>query len=297
MRLWLIALAVAAIAAGASAQFAGPSNEEIIRNHYRLLNAGEYKRAALDFAEATAHQGAGRTRTATLRVLQDIYETFPDWRMEIVDLVASGNSVVVRSKVSGTHRGAGKFNVNGGLLTGVPPTGKRFEVEHIHWYKMRGGKIAEHFATRNDVGMARQLGVLPPAPAPGSSARATASPAEAELGRVDLEQAAVALSGDAAAMAALLHPSYVVHLTNGRLWDRAQTLTFLRSGSLAKERFRRTQESVVVTGDTGVVMGLDRLESPPPLATRGERNRRYTNVYVRHGGRWKLLARHFHLVP
>ena len=119
----------------------------------------------------------------------------------------------------------------------------------------------------------------------------------AELRRVDLEQAAVAQSGDAAAMAGLLHPSYVAHLTNGRLSDHAQTLTFVRSGSLAKERFHRTQESVVVAGDTGVVMGLDRLESAPPLATRGERNRRYTNMYVKHEGKWKLLARHFHLLP
>lgn len=135
------------------------------------------------------------------------------------------------------------------------------------------------------------------APSSSALADAAASAAESELRRVDLEQAAVAQSGDVAAMAALLHPSYVAHLTNGRLSDHAQTLAFVGSGSLAKERFRRTQESVIVTGDTGVVMGLDRMEAPPPLATRNERNRRYTNVYVRHDGRWKLLARHFHLLP
>ena len=44
-------------------------------------------------------------------------------------------------------------------------------------------------------------------------------------------------------------------------------------------------------------MGMDRLESPPPLATRGERTRRFTNVYVREGGRWRLIARHFHFLP
>lgn len=433
MRLWLLALILAILHPIASVQAAQPSNEAIIRNHYRLLNAGDYRRAAEDFAESTAHQGVGRTRAATLRVLEDIYGTFPDWRMEIVDLVASGDSVVVRSKVSGTHRGTGKFNVNGGLLTGVSPTGRRFEVEHIHWYKMRDGKIAEHFATRNDIDMARQLGVLPAAGRPraaaapdprlecspelksairrmevervdagvrkdvasvaavtaddymqvdlnglvrgktaamerirsseillsenrldemrvrcvgdsavivtarskargtiagqefppirysrvyvnrggrwqvilfqmtpitsGSAVAAKAASADAELRRVDLEQAAVAQSGDLAAMTSLLHPNYIAHLTNGRLYDRAQTIAFVASGSLAKERFQRTQETVVVAGDTGIVMGLDKLESPPPLATKGERNRRYTNVYVRDSGRWKLLARHFHLLP
>jgi len=44
-------------------------------------------------------------------------------------------------------------------------------------------------------------------------------------------------------------------------------------------------------------MGVDRLESPPGLAERGERTRRYTNVYVREGGRWRQLALHFHFLP
>jgi len=76
-------------------------------------------------------------------------------------MVAEGDSVVVRSRVSGTHRGVGKLAVNGGMLVGVPPTQKRFEVETIHWYKLRDGKIVEHCAGRDDVGMMRQLGLLP----------------------------------------------------------------------------------------------------------------------------------------
>jgi hypothetical protein len=35
---------------------------------------------------------------------------------------------------------------------------------HIHWYKVRNGKIVEHTANRDDIGMMRQLGLLPPAP-------------------------------------------------------------------------------------------------------------------------------------
>lgn len=118
-----------------------------------------------------------------------------------------------------------------------------------------------------------------------------------EVSRLDLEQARVAQSGDVQAMSALLHPDYTAHVANGRVVNRAETLKFVASGSLARERFERTQESVNVAGSTGVVMGLDRLEAPPPLATRGERSRRYTNVYVMHQGRWKLFARHFHLLP
>jgi predicted ester cyclase len=54
------------------------------------------------------------------------------------------------------------------MLVGVKPTEKRLEVSHIRWYRARNGKIAEHYANRDDIGMMRQLGLLPPA-VPGTA--------------------------------------------------------------------------------------------------------------------------------
>ncbi len=54
----------------------------------------------------------------------------------------------------------------GGDVRAFPPTGKRFEVQHIHWLKLRDGRIVDHFATRDDVGMMQQLGLLPAANRP-----------------------------------------------------------------------------------------------------------------------------------
>lgn len=51
--------------------------------------------------------------------------------MVIVELLAEEDSVAIRCRVRGTHRGVGELPVNGGMLVGVEPTGKRFEVEHI----------------------------------------------------------------------------------------------------------------------------------------------------------------------
>lgn len=34
-----------------------------------------------------------------------------------------------------------------------------------HWLRFRDGKIIEHWATRDDVGQAKQLGWIPPTPA------------------------------------------------------------------------------------------------------------------------------------
>jgi predicted ester cyclase len=136
-------------------------NEEVIRQHHERLNRGDLQGAILDYAEDAKNHGRPVGRDGLRLVLEDIYTTFPDWRMEIVEIVAAGDAVVVRSMVSGTHRGVGKRAVNGGMLVGVEPTQKRFEVQHIHWYRLRDGKIVEHRANRDDLSMMRQLGLLP----------------------------------------------------------------------------------------------------------------------------------------
>lgn len=96
------------------------------------------------------------------RIFQDIWGTFPDWHVDIVDIMAIGDSVVVREKVSGTHEGVGRIPVNGGMLVGVPPTHRHFQADAIHWFKLKDGKIADHYATRDDLSMMQQLGLLPP---------------------------------------------------------------------------------------------------------------------------------------
>ena len=165
----LAAIAPAAVRQGQSAsQPASPG--EVVRQHIELMNRGEWQRAAEFFAPDVRHhlgtwrdggEGIVSGQKALTDNLEDIFRTFPDWKMEITDLVAEGESVVIRCRVSGTHRGRATKRVNGGFLFGVEPTGKRFEVQHIHWYRVRNGKITDHFTNRDDLGMTQQLGLLP----------------------------------------------------------------------------------------------------------------------------------------
>jgi steroid delta-isomerase-like uncharacterized protein len=141
-------------------------NREVIRRQHEKLNRGDWKAAVEDFAEDTRNHGRPVGRQGVRRVLEDIYTTFPDCRFEIAEMVAEGDSVVVRCTMSGTHRGTGKLPVNGGMLAGVAPTQKHFEVQHIHWYKLHDGKIVDHRANRDDIGMMQQLGLLPKVASP-----------------------------------------------------------------------------------------------------------------------------------
>jgi len=145
-------------------------NADVARHFFDRSNANDISGMLSDLAEDAKNFGRSVGRDGFRHVLEDIFTTFPDWHVEIVDMVTEGDSVVMRCKVSGTHRGIGKIPVNGGMLVGVAPTGRHFETDHIHWFKFRDGKILDHYATRDDISMMRQLGLIPPVASPSPSA-------------------------------------------------------------------------------------------------------------------------------
>jgi predicted ester cyclase len=86
---------------------------------------------------------------ATARWLR---EAFPDYHAELHEFLFDGDLLAARLTVSGTH--AGDF-------MGAAPTGRSFSVQHMHMYRVRDGKLVEHWACRDDLGQLRQLGLLP----------------------------------------------------------------------------------------------------------------------------------------
>ena len=45
-----------------------------------------------------------------------------------------------------------------------PPTGKTFATTQTHWLRIADGRVIEHWANRDDLGTAFQLGWVPPSP-------------------------------------------------------------------------------------------------------------------------------------
>jgi predicted ester cyclase len=81
-------------------------------------------------------------------------EQFPDIRMNVEAVVAEGEVVVARVRSVGTNHGP---------LNGVaPPTGRCFSARQTHWFRVSDGRLAEHWATRDDLLTMLQLGVVKP---------------------------------------------------------------------------------------------------------------------------------------
>jgi len=92
-------------------------------------------------------------------------EWFDEWAFDVHDVIAEGDLVVVHNTMSGVHSGTAVFyGVDGRVEQAMPPTGKRFATTQTHWLRIRDGKVIEHWANRDDQGMAMQLGWLPPTP-------------------------------------------------------------------------------------------------------------------------------------
>jgi steroid delta-isomerase-like uncharacterized protein len=84
---------------------------------------------------------------------QAYFAAFPDIHVSTDLLVAEGDKV---TKVWTVH------STNKGDFMGIPATGKPMVVKGIEVFRIADGKIAELWASMDNLGMLQQLGVIPP---------------------------------------------------------------------------------------------------------------------------------------
>lgn len=85
--------------------------------------------------------------------VQMVRAAFPDLQVSTEDLIAEGNEVATRYRLTGTHRGP---------LMGIEPTGERVEVEGMSIGRFEDGKVVEGWSNIDVMGLMRQLGVVEP---------------------------------------------------------------------------------------------------------------------------------------
>ena len=81
------------------------------------------------------------------------FTAFPDIQVTIHDLCVSEDKVWARKTFHGTHQGE---------FMGIPPTNKSVEIKVIDIHRVVDGKITEHWAVGDMLGLMQQLGAIPP---------------------------------------------------------------------------------------------------------------------------------------
>src|SRR5689334_13029506 len=86
-------------------------------------------------------------------VISSLRRAFPDFRLDIEDLVVAGDVVWTRNVATGT---------NDGSFLGNAPTGARIRVDVFDVLRVVDGRVVEHWGVPDRLGVLFQLGLAQP---------------------------------------------------------------------------------------------------------------------------------------
>jgi hypothetical protein len=110
------------------------ANKALVQRLVEIVNAGDLA--------ALPEVASGEIAEAAEGWIGPFRESFPDFEMKVVDVIAEGDKVVGYFKCSGTHEGEWR---------GRPPTGRRFEdVDEVYIFRVEDGKLAAATAAVED---------------------------------------------------------------------------------------------------------------------------------------------------
>jgi steroid delta-isomerase-like uncharacterized protein len=133
------------------------SNKDLARRFYEeVFNRGDLdavdELCAQDIVDHEAPPEMPKGIEGVKAFVTMFREAFPDIRATIEDMLEEGDRLAVRVKYAGTHEGD---------FMGVPPSGKRFEVDVIDIVRLEDGKAVEHWGVTDNLGLMQQIGAIP----------------------------------------------------------------------------------------------------------------------------------------
>jgi steroid delta-isomerase-like uncharacterized protein len=133
-------------------------NKAIARRGYEAINQNNPEAldevAAPDLTDHDPAPGQAPGLEGVKQWFSSMHTAFPDFRMNVEDMIAEGDKVVARVRLSGTHQGE---------FMGIDATGNRVTIKGIDILRINAdGKIMERWGNFDDLGMMQQLGVMEP---------------------------------------------------------------------------------------------------------------------------------------
>jgi steroid delta-isomerase-like uncharacterized protein len=132
----------------------------LARRFYDEVGAGNLdvidELVADDFIDHEEFPGLEPNKEGVKRFFAMLRSAFPDLRMQVHQIVADEDLVAVRVTAAGTHQGD---------FMGIPPSGKRIDVQIFDMLRLRDGQAIEHWGVIDAMTMMQQLGATPEVPA------------------------------------------------------------------------------------------------------------------------------------
>ena len=131
-------------------------NKDLNLRWIQAFNEGDWaSEAACRTADYLAHMSGapGPLDAANWAGFMQVFTTaFPDAHITVDDSISERDLVASRWTITGTHRGD---------FQGVPPTGRRITIKGVDFSRVVDGKIAEHWAQFDLMGLMQQIGAIP----------------------------------------------------------------------------------------------------------------------------------------
>jgi hydroxyacylglutathione hydrolase len=139
------------------------SAAEVARDYFTSIRHGDatpQREAYADDAVINVQgvlENAGRDDL--IAYFEEAWAAFPDFRFEVLDIIAEGDRAAAHWRMTGTFAGPGSFQ-------GLEPIGARVDVRGVDVVTVRGGRIVRNDAYTDNATIAQQLGLMPPKDSP-----------------------------------------------------------------------------------------------------------------------------------
>jgi Predicted ester cyclase len=135
----------------------GPNNRDLSNRFIEEVINGRKlslidETVAEDFVYIDSTIGTVKGRDSLKEMLTRMFSSFPDLVWTVEQYISEGDTIVTHYSVTGTQDGE---------YRSIPAMHKKITVQGVSINKIIDGKLAETRMLRDDLGLMRQLGVIP----------------------------------------------------------------------------------------------------------------------------------------
>ena len=129
-------------------------NKELARKLFAAIDRNDFAALKELCSSDVTVSAPGLTEPMNFETLTQVikahYTSFPDWMHSIEDVVAEGNTVVIKLVQNGTHKAP---------YEGIPPTEAKVTEPGIHFATIVDGKVKAIYVIEDTLGLYQGLGM------------------------------------------------------------------------------------------------------------------------------------------